>query len=438
MSTTNSSMRSLWQGCTDLPEFPNLTEDISTDILVIGGGMAGLLTAYTLKSKGFDVVLAEKERICCGTTTKTTAKITAQHGFIYQKILKACGKDYARMYYDANSEAVSALIQICSKAGFNPEIKDNYIYSSDSYKLEDELKALEKIGAHPVYLDDLPVPVLAAGAVGLKNQGQFNPLRLAQFLSKNLRIYENTKVSQMIGTTAITQSGRIRAKKVIVTTHFPFINKHGFYFLKLYQHRSYMLAMKNTEPLSAMYVDEDKKGFSFSFYDDYLLLGGGGHRTGKQGGGYRELRNFSKLHYKNARECFHWAAQDTMSLDGIPYIGNYSRRTPDLYVAAGFNKWGMTGSMVSAEIISSMIEGKPKEYASVFDPSRSILKPQLFINGFEAAANLLFPTTRRCPHLGCALKYNKDERSWDCACHGSRFSESGKLLDNPANDDLRL
>ena len=139
----------------------------------------------------------------------------------------------------------------------------------------------------------------------------------------------------------------------------------------------------------------------------------------------------------NARECFRWATQDTMSLDGIPYIGNYSKHTPDLYVAAGFNKWGMTGSMVSAEILSAMIAGETPEDAAVFSPSRSIWKPQLLVNGLESTKNLLTPTPKRCPHLGCALKYNKEERSWDCPCHGSRFSETGKLLDNPANDDLK-
>ena len=122
-----------------------------------------------------------------------------------------------------------------------------------------------------------------------------------------------------------------------------------------------------------------------------------------------------------------------MSLDEIPYIGNYSKNTPDLYVATGFNKWGMTSAMVSAMILSDMIPGKKNDYAEVFNPSRSILKPQLFINGFESAINLLTPTTRRCPHLGCALKWNKAEHSWDCPCHGSRFSEDGKVLDNPAN-----
>lgn len=431
-------METLWQSWTKLPTFPTLNGDIRTDVLVIGGGMAGLLTAYCLHKKGIKTVLVEKERICSGTTVGTTAKITAQHGLIYHKIMGAYGKDYGQMYYRANMEAVESLKNLCRQAECKLEEKDNFVYSADFHKLEQELAALQKMGVHAAYETDLPIPVAAAGAVGFANQGQFDPLQLVAFLAKDLTIYENTKVMQMVGTTAVTQHGKIQAKKVVAATHFPFINKHGSYFLKLYQHRSYILALKNAELLKAMYVDESKTGLSFSTFDDVLLLGGGGHRTGKQGGCYGELHAVQVQHYKNAEECFRWGAQDTMSLDGIPYIGNYSKNTPDFYVAAGFNKWGMTGSMVSAEIISTMIEGGSKDYAAVFSPSRSILKPQLLVNGFETAKNLLTPVAPRCPHLGCALKYNKEERSWDCACHGSRFSESGKVLNNPANDDLKI
>lgn len=430
-------MESIWQNQTELPDYPRLRGNLRTDVLVIGGGIAGLLTAYCLKKKGIDAVVVEKERIFSGTTAGTTAKITAQHGFCYQKLLRSYPEDYAKMYYTANAQAVKQLKDLCRQAGCPGEEKDNFVYSKNPRTIEEEFAALQRIGASPIYTDRLPVPVESAGAVGLGNQGQFNPFRLAQFLVKQLNIYENTKVEQLIGTTAITPLGRIQAEKIVVATHFPFLNKHGSYFLKLYQHRSYLLALENAPPLDGMYVDESKTGYSFSSFGGYFLLGGGGHRTGKQGGSYGALRAFKEQYYPDSREVFHWAAQDTMSLDGIPYIGNYSRNTPNLYVAAGFNKWGMTSSMVSADLLSAMIAGETRDYAPVFSPSRSILKPQLALNILETTANFLIPTTRRCPHLGCALKYNKEERSWDCACHGSRFSETGKVLNNPANGDLK-
>ena len=430
-------MTSVWQNDFRLPEFSVLPGDISTDVLVIGGGMAGLTIAYYLVQKGIRTVLVEKETICSATTAGTTAKLTAQHGFIYHKILRSYSEEYGAMYYQAYADAVQKLKKLCRKADCDLEEKNNYVYTFDPRKLEKEYYALEKLRIPAKYTKEIPLPIQTVGAIGFENQGQFHPLKLAQYLANHITIYEHTKVQEMIGTTAVTEHGKIHAKKVVIATHFPFINKHGSYFLKLYQHRSYLLALDGVKNLHDMYVDEDKKGMSFSSVGGYLLLGGGGHRTGKQGGSYGELRAFQKEHYCEATERFHWATQDTMTLDGIPYIGNYSKNTPNLYVATGFNKWGMTGAMVSAELISSMIEGQGRDYSQVFSPSRSILKPQLFVNGFETVTNLLIPTTKRCPHLGCALKYNKEERSWDCTCHGSRFSESGKVLNNPANDDLK-
>ncbi|MDE5863927.1 MAG: FAD-dependent oxidoreductase, partial [Lachnospiraceae bacterium] len=279
------------------------------------------------------------------------------------------------------------------------------------------------------------------GAVCCPNQAQFQPLKFLSALVKDLNIYEHTFVGEMIGNTAVTKEGRINADKVIVTTHFPFINKHGSYFLKMYQHRSYVLALASKEKSKAglqvdgMYVDEDKTGMSFRNYGDILLLGGGGHRTGKKGGNWEELRQFAEKHYAGTKELCAWAAQDCMTLDDVPYIGRYSGRTKDLYVATGFNKWGMTGAMVSARLLCDMVTEKENDFQEVFSPSRSIVKPQLFVNTFEAVTNLLTITPKRCPHLGCALKWNKAEQTWDCACHGSRFSKEGKVLDNPANGD---
>ena len=186
-----------------------------------------------------------------------------------------------------------------------------------------------------------------------------------------------------------------------------------------------------------MYIDEAQGGFSFRNADGLLLLGGGGHRTGKAGGGWTALRQAAAQFYPQASEAFHWAAQDCMALDGVPYIGRYAPATPDFYVATGFNKWGMTSAMAAALILRDLICGEENPCAAVFDPSRSILHPQLAVNAFETAVDFLTPTLRRCPHLGCALKWNPQEHSWDCPCHGSRFSENGMLLDNPATGNMK-
>ena len=406
-------------------------------MLIIGGGIAGILTAYLLHEKGVRYVLVEKGRICSGTTGNTTAKITFQHGLIYDKILKSDGTEAARKYLAANRAAFDKYAELCGKTDCDYEIKDNYVYSTDDRrKLEKEVEALEKIGYIADLCENVPLPVKTVGAVKFPDQAQFNPLKFLSSVAEGLNIYENTFVREMRGNTAVTDKGKIHADTVIAATHFPFINKHGSYFLKLYQHRSYVIALENAQDVNGMYVDECDTGLSFRNYEGLLLLGGGGHRTGKKGGNWAELRAFAAKKYPDSREKHFWATQDCMSLDGIPYIGRYSAKTHGFYVASGFNKWGMTGSMTAAMLLSDMILGKRNGFASVFDPSRSIVKPQLFINGAEAVCNLLTPSKKRCPHLGCALKWNEAERSWDCPCHGSRFPEHGRVLDNPANGDL--
>ncbi|MGN1443999.1 MAG: FAD-dependent oxidoreductase [Acutalibacteraceae bacterium] len=421
-----------------MPAFQKLCGDIHTDVLIIGGGIAGILTAYFLRSNGVDCVIAEKGRICSGTTGNTTAKITSQHGLIYSKLLKSVGEENARKYLSANENALRRYEIMSRKIDCDFEIKDSFVYSVDNKKkLDNEMQALDTIGFKAGLSENIPLPIKTVGAVRFPNQAQFNVLKFLFAVSKDLTIFENTFVREMIGTDAVTDSGRISAKKVVCTTHFPFINKHGLYPLKLYQHRSYVIALENAENVNGMYVDENKTGMSFRNYDDLLFIGGGGHRTGKSGGNWNELRRFQALHYPNAKEKYFWSAQDCMSLDSVPYIGRYAKNTPDFFVATGFNKWGMTSSMVAAEILCDLITDKKNDFADLFSPSRSMLRPQLLINGFESVVGLLTPSKKRCPHLGCALKRNKAEHSWDCPCHGSRFSDSGKVLDNPANGNLK-
>ena len=186
-----------------------------------------------------------------------------------------------------------------------------------------------------------------------------------------------------------------------------------------------------------MYLDAAENGISLRNYGPWLLLGGGGHRTGKPGGGWEELEAFARRYFPNSRETCRWAAQDCMTLDGVPYIGQYGRHTPGLYVATGFNKWGMTSSMTAAMVLSDLVQGKRNPYAAVFSPARTVLRPQLLANLAEATASLLTVSKPRCPHMGCALKWNPRERTWDCPCHGSRFTEDGELLDNPATGGLQ-
>lgn len=427
-------MESIWQNSTKAPSFPKLQGNAKTDVLIIGGGIVGILTAYFLKQSGVDCMLVEKRRICSGTTGYTTAKITFQHGLNYQKLLKSEGLETAQKFLHANRLAFEKYAELCREIPCDYQRKPNYVYSvQDRNALEQELSALARIGYEPVFCEHLPLPFPTAGAVMFPDQAQFHPLKFLYAIAIHLPIYENTFVREMRENQAITDGGNITAKTVIVATHFPFLNKHGSYFLKLYQHRSYVLALEHAQNVQGMYVDACKTGLSFRNYGEYLLLGGGGHRTGKKGGCWAELRRAARQYYPSTREWGHWAFQDCMTLDQMPYIGQYSSRTAQLFTAVGFDKWGMTGAMLSGMLLSDLVQGRKHAYADIFNPSRSMLKPQLLVNGLESIGNLLTFTGRRCPHLGCALHWNAAEHSWDCACHGSRLDEHGNVLDNPAN-----
>lgn len=429
-------MASIWTNTADLPKFGPLDGDLKTGVLIVGGGMAGLLCAYWLAQAGVDYALVEADRICGGATKNTTAKLTSQHGLIYAKLLRGFGPEKAKLYLEANQAALESYRTLCRSIDCGFEERDSYVYSvSDRRKLDRELEALHRLGFPAELAEGLPLPFPTAGAVRFPDQAQFHPLRFAAAIAKGLRIFEHTKVLELGPGTAVTNHGTVKADKTVIATHFPLLNKHGGYFLKLYQSRSYVLALENTQPMGGMYVDGDAKGLSFRDYDGLLLLGGGGHRTGKPGGGWLELEGFAQAHWPQAKITARWAAQDCMTLDGAPYVGQYAKGTPGLYVATGFNKWGMTGSMAAAALLADLLLERENPYAALSDPSRTVLRPQLAVNGLESALGLLTPTAPRCPHMGCALKYNPQEHSWDCPCHGSRFGEDGRLIDNPATDD---
>ena len=417
----------------ELPAFPAQIKDEKTDVLIIGGGMAGLLCAYQLNRAGVDCLVIEGDRIGGGVTAGTTAKITSQHGFVYHKLLNAFGTEVARRYWQANQGALEEYRRLAAKISCDFEGKDNFIYAAESPEtLDAELEALFRLRIPGELVRDLPLPVDTWGAVCFRDQGQFHPLKFLAGISKTLNIREQTRAVSIHKGIVETNRGIIRAEKMIVATHFPILNRRGLYFMKQYQSRSYVLALDGAQDVAGMYLDGSGNGFSFRNQGGLLLLGGGAHRTGKPSQGWEQLSTFARTHYPGSREVGRWAAQDCMTLDGIPYIGQYSPGTPWLYVATGFHKWGMTGSMAAAMLLRDQILGRENVFAEIFDPFRNPFRPQLAVNLWESTVNLLTPRGPRCPHLGCALQWNPWEHSWDCPCHGSRFDDRGQLLDGPS------
>jgi glycine/D-amino acid oxidase-like deaminating enzyme len=432
-------MKSLWsEEYQDIPQVSKLEKDISTDTLIIGGGIAGILCAYKLKEKGMDVTLVEGHRICAWNTCNTTAKITAQHGIISASLIDKYGTEKARQYYDINTAAIDKFRELSKKIECDFEDKTAYVYSLDNpKKLERERLAYEKLGIPYTWLKNPPIGLDTVGALGIPSQAQFHPLKLLKDLLPNIKYYESTFVNKIDGNKAITKYGTVTAKNIVIATHYPMVNIPGLYFLKLVQKRSYALAIKNAADVDGMYIDENHKGISFRNYKDMLILTGGDHRPGNKSAAWEQVRNFARKTYPNAAEKYRWSAQDCITLDDVPYIGIHRKSSPNLYVATGFNKWGMTSSMAAAIVLSELIESGKSEYEELFSPQRSIAHARLAVNTAESLKGLLTPG-KRCDHMGCKLTWNSETRSWDCPCHGSRFDRDGHVIDNPAKNGISV
>ena len=426
-------MEYLWTKEIQMPQFPTLDADRKTDVLIIGGGMAGVLCALQMHKMGADYLLVEGKRIGLGITKGTTAVISAQHSTLYQDVLKRLGKNRAASYLHANLHAVEELCTLAKEFDCELERCPSILYSvNDAQKMQHEVRILRDLGYEAEFTTQIPLPVEIAGAVKFPDMAQFHPLKFLRGAVKNLNILENTFVMDLDGTTAVTGHGKIEAKKVIVCTHFPFINRRGMFFIKLSQKRSYVIALENAPRLGVTLEEDSESGLYFRNYRNLLLIGGGDRRTGEKDG-FSFARNFANLYFPDAKEVYAWANQDCVSLDQLPYIGRYGTMD-DVYVATGFNHWGMSTSMMASRLLCDLVLGRKP--CPDLTSHRDIFTKQFWGNVGTTAKNFATPTTKRCPHMGCAMKWNETEQSWDCPCHGSRFDANGRLIDNPAMRDL--
>lgn len=391
-------MESIWTNNTEKKDFEVLSGNQKTDTVVIGGGMAGVLTAYYLQQVGVPVIVLEANRVGSGQTRKTTAKITSQHNLIYEKLLRVFGKEKAIHYARANEKAIDAYEQLIEKEKIDCGFVrcSSFLFSRTGEELlRAEEKAAEQLHLPVRYTQKTELPFSVAGALEFQNQAKFHPLHFLYHLADQLTVYEKTKVLRVEG-----------------------------------------------------------NGLSFRSQGDILLFGGGSHRTGKnkKGGKYEMFREKAEEFWPGCRETACWSAQDAMTLDGVPYIGKFSGKKENWYVATGFGKWGMTSSMVSARLLTAEIIGHPFPEADIFSPQRKITGEAIkglanhSIQMVMGMGKRLIPFPKRknskgekvipvCPHMGCRLIWNPEEQTYECPCHGSRFDKEGHLLDDPAQTD---
>ncbi len=491
-----------WREHLQFPSFQSLEEDITTDVTIIGGGISGITAGYLLSLQGVNVTIIEAGNILNGTTGHTTAKVTAQHGIIYDEFINHFGEEKAKLYYQASDSAREFIKQTVQELTINCDFEehDAYIYTNSEKelsKLEKEATAYEKLGILGGLVDSMPLTKLPMiKALVMRGQAQFHPLKYLVPLTESIiknggQIFEQTTavdIEEGTNPKVITRNGKtITSNQVICCSHYPFKDTAGFYFARMYQERSYIVAVKSDEPYpGGMYISAETPTRSVRTTpmgnDNLLLLSGEGHKTGhgiNTMEHYEALATFGKEVLGVTDIQYRWSAQDIYTLDKMPYIGHYTSGSDNIYLATGYRKWGMTNGTAAGIILSDLITKGSNPYAELFSPSRFHADPDIKrfvehnadvayqlvkgkigmnfkhpeevsvgegahvkINGEKCGAyrdenGQLHVVNSTCTHMGCEVEWNDGERTWDCPCHGSRFTINGDVIEGPAEIPLK-
>ncbi|GAA0444692.1 FAD-dependent oxidoreductase [Lentibacillus halophilus] len=492
--------KTYWRASVSLPEFSSLDTSIKTDVAIVGGGITGITAAYMLTKQGMKVTLIDAGNILNGVTGHTTAKITAQHGIIYDELMQHFGADNASLYYQACSDAKQWIEETISKHDINCHYQneDAYIFTNkdDSIsKLETERKAYEQLDIPGEQLDSIPLNIPVQSALKMKNQAQFHPLMylkqlVEEAVNDGLEIYEHTTATDIEYNkhpAIITRDEhRITCKYVIQASHYPFYDGQGFYPTRMYPERAYIIAVKTPETFpGGMYISADSPTRSIRSTsmdgEDLWLISGENHKPG-QGEStmnhYDALMNYAENTFGISEYVYRWSAQDLTTVDNLPYIGPVTKKEDNIFVATGYRKWGMTNGTIAAKILSDRILNKDNPYAALFLPSRFHADPAIRkftsmntdvakhlikgkleytidnikdlapddaavtrINGkrtgvYKDSENNLYAVDTTCKHLGCEVNWNAGDRTWDCPCHGSRYAYTGDVIEGPAKEPL--
>lgn len=494
-------MKSFWdESIKEKNKFSKVENDINTSVCIIGGGLTGLSCGYYL-SKNTDVIIVEKNEICSSTSGKNTGKVTSQHGLFYKYLTDSYGKEFAKKYLEANEQAINNIEDIINKEGIECEFKREFSavytsYDENMFKIKEEEKAVSKIEKDKCEIIKNPqLPINVKIEIAFKNQAKINPVKygygLANAITKNNgKIFEHSTVTDIKqisgGYEVLVNNNKIIADKVIIATRYPTIKIPGYYFLKMYQSTSYAIVTDVKEEIfEGMYISIDTQVTSFRVIEEngkkLLLAVGYDYKTGTEQitNGYNDLEKVVKKMYPQAEILYRWSAEDCITLDKIPYIGEYSNIMKNLYIAVGFNKWGITTSNIAGNILADKINGVENKYEEIFkstrlnpiknkDEMKNMLvevKDSLILSKFslpkqtidnikdgegkiinidgekigvyKAEDGKIYKVKPICTHLGCELYFNNNDKTWECPCHGSKFNYDGKMIEVPAIKDLK-
>jgi glycine/D-amino acid oxidase-like deaminating enzyme/nitrite reductase/ring-hydroxylating ferredoxin subunit len=484
--TTTTERQSLWlaePGRT----YPALDGTVTADVAVVGAGITGLTTALQLKRAGLQVAVVEADRVGHGASGNNTAKVSALQATVYSELTAQHGVATATSYAGANLAGVETVAEIVEREGIDCDLRRRpavtyAIDESERASVAAEFEAAGDAGLDVVQESpDLPFPVY--GGVRLDDQLSVHPVRYLRGLAAAVdgdgsRILEHSRVRKVRGGRVHTESGTVRAERVVIATHAPLLDRGG-YFARLEAVRSYCVAarLRSGSPPEALAINAGDPVWSIASAGDLLIVGGQGHPAGERGVDarrYAALEAFAREHWDVAEIAHRWSAQDLYAYDGLPMIGPYLPGSRNLYVATGYRKWGLATATAAAELLTDTITGKDHPWASVFAPYRLSLRgvPHLARLNTKVAVDLIGDRLRpaevsdpaavprgearvlrdgldragvyrdedgvvhavslRCTHLGCLLRFNGAETSWDCPCHGSRFDVDGGVLEGPA------
>jgi glycine/D-amino acid oxidase-like deaminating enzyme/nitrite reductase/ring-hydroxylating ferredoxin subunit len=488
---------SYWIDTTPRTDYPALRGAVSADVAVLGGGLVGLTAAVLLKRLGKTVAVIEARRIAEGVTGHTTAKVTSQHKLIYDTLIKRHGEEKARLYAEANEAAIDRIEAFVREKNIDCDFRrlPAYVYTESREmvpQLQAEVEAARRVGLPASFVREAPLPFPVKGAVRFDDQARFHVRKYLLPLAEEIpgegsHLFENTRalgIKEGAQCRVQTDRGRVIAKDVIIATHLPFTFK-GEFWAKATPQREYGIAARIDQTVASEGISINAESPTRSVRtasrngETVLIVVGETHKTGEEPDTeqrYKNLEEWARERFGVAEFENRWSAQDYYSFDGLPYVGRIGSGSEHLYVATAFSAWGMTNGTAAAMLLSDLIAGKENEWTRLYDSTRTspFASRSLYKEGLEQAAHFVRDRFRgagnvadiapgegrilgrpgeqtavyrdtqgevhtvsaRCTHLGCIVSWNPAETSWDCPCHGSRFSVDGEVIQGPAVRNL--